>query len=82
MKNIFTRLRSKGVALNLAIVSAAMIASTAHAEDAGLPSWATSMIADASSQVTAVFAAIGPVVGIAIGAGLVIKLVKRGASKI
>lgn len=80
MKNIFGVVRSKGVAIKSAFAIAAIAASTgAHA---ALPAWATTMITDASDNVTAVFTAVGPIVGIAIGFGIVIKLVKRGAAKI
>lgn len=79
MKNVFARLRTKGVAVKVAIASAVFAASSAHA---ALPVWATTLITDTSDNVTAVFTAVGPVVGVAIGFGLVIKLVKRGASKI
>lgn len=80
MKNLFTRLRTRGASLKTAVVTLAMVG--AASANAALPAWATSMVSDASDNVTSIFALVGPVVGIAIAGGLVIKLVKRGTSKI
>lgn len=80
MKNSFSVLRSKGVALKASLVALTLAASAgAHA---ALPAWATSMITDAGDNVTAVLTAIGPIIAISVGGFLVIKLIKRGASKI
>lgn len=81
MKTKFAFLRSRGVALKTAVVSMAVAASSAHA-DATLPTWATSMISDAGTQVGLVLAAVGTVIGTTLAGFLVIKLVKRGVNKI
>lgn len=78
--SIFQKMNGRVTAVKASVVASLLVlASGAHA---ALPTWATSMITDASDNVTAVLATIGPVVAISIGGFLVIKLIKRGASKI
>lgn len=78
--SIFQKTNARVTAVKASVLfSLFALASGAHA---ALPAWATSMITDASDNVTAVLTAIGPVIAVSVGGFLVIKLIKRGASKI
>lgn len=76
MKNLFAVLRSKGVALTVALMASA---SQAHAT---LPTWATSAGADITEKVTDTEAFVGPIIIAVIVAVVGIKLLKRFSSKI
>ena len=79
MKNIFCKLRSRGVALQVAILGLSVAASSAHAV---LPTWATTMVTDAGTAGSDSASAVGPVIGAVMVAGIIIKLVKRFGNKI
>lgn len=80
MKNVFGVLRSKGVKLGAAVSAASlMLTSTAHAV---LPTEATAAMTAIGTGVTDAEAAAWPLIGAALTAGIVIKLVKRFANKV
>lgn len=84
MKNKLSQVVNKALqgnaARNAAFVMAAFsVTSAAHAE---LPTWATSMFTEVSTSVSDVLTAVGPVIGAALVGFTIIKLIKRGASKI
>lgn len=76
MKNSFSILRSKGVALTVAVMA---LTSQAHA---ALPAWATTAGADITEKVTDTEAFVGPIIIGVIVAVVGIKLLKRFANKI
>ena len=78
MKTTFAVFRSKG----FKIAAALAVAFTASSAHAALPDWATGIVTSASSAVTDVATAVGPVIALSVGAVLVIKLIKRFANKI
>jgi len=80
MKNSFSILRSKGLAMKAAV--AASVLAMSSAASAALPAWATAMVTEAEENVTGVLALVGPVIAIAIGGFLVIRLIKRGSKQI
>ena len=77
MKTNFSFLRSKGVKVAVA-VAAVVVAGSANA---ALPAWATSIISEASDNVTAVLTAVGPLIALSVGGFFVIKLIKKAISK-
>lgn len=80
MKNVFSTFRSKGIAFKLCVASAAMTA--AVAAQAELPAWATAMGSEVDTVADDVFALVGPIIGVVLVGFTIIKLIKRGASKI
>lgn len=80
MKNAFSILRARGVAVKSAVAVLATVAATsAHA---ALPAWATAIVTAGTDAVTDTSTAIGPVIALSVGAVLVIRLIKRFANKI
>lgn len=78
--NKFAQLRSRGVALKTAIAASALVAaSSARAE---LPAWATSMFTEIEGAVDSTIATIMPIAAVVIVAFVVLRVAKRGASKI
>lgn len=65
----------------LAVLAIAVSANAAFA-DTALPDWATQAISDASAKALAVFAVVGPVIGVVFGSEIVVKLFKRAGRKI
>lgn len=80
MKNVFGVLRSRGVTVKAA-AGAALLVATAGAQ-AALPAWATDIGDDIMQAVTDAAALVGPAIGAALVAIVVITLVKRFVKKV
>lgn len=76
MEKLFGVLRSKGVAVTVAMMA---VTSQAHA---ALPTWATSAGADITEKVSDTEAFVGPIIIAVIVAVVGIKLLKRFSNKI
>lgn len=80
MKNMFGVLRSKGVKVAAAVsVASLTVVSTAHA---ALPEAATTALGLIDTGIDDAEAAAWPLIGAALAAGIIIKLVKRFANKV
>ncbi len=67
---------------NVLKVVLAVTAFAAASANAALPQWGTDMVTSAGTAVTDSAAAVGPVIGAALVAVIIIKLIKRFGNKI
>lgn len=80
MKTVFGVLRSRGATVKAAAGAALLVAATSA--NAALPDWATDIGDKVTTAVTDTAALVGPVIGAALVAAVIITLVKRFVKKI